>query len=120
VAAVMAEDSLSPELQQKIQTLQGLGQQLQSVGQQRQQMDLLKSETERARKAMEALAEDAVVYRNIGAFMVQDDRNAALTRLTDDGETLEIRLKRAKDQEAQMQGQFESLQAELQKALGPA
>ena len=114
----MAEDQLSPELQQKIQTLQGLGAQLQSIGQQRQQMEMLKSETDRAKKALDALDDDAVVYRNIGAFMVQEDRAKALQRLGDDQETLAIRVKRAADQEKQMQQQFESLQDELQKALG--
>ncbi len=111
------EPQMSPELQQKIQTLQGLGAQLQQVSQQRQQMEMIKSETDRAKKAIDELADDAEVYRNIGAFMVKEDKAKALQRLSDDAETLDVRLKRAKDQEEQMQGQFESLQNELQKAL---
>lgn len=114
----MAEDSLSPELQQKIQTLQGLGSQLQQVSQQRQQMDLMKSEADRARKALEALPDDAPVYRNVGSLMVGDSKATALARINDEGETLAIRIKRMKDQETAMEAQFTGLQSELQKALG--
>lgn len=112
------EPRFSPEMQQKIQTLQGLGGQLQQVAQQKQQLEMIKSETDRAKKALDALDDDAVVYRNVGAFMIQEDRAKALARVDDDAETLEIRLKRFTDQEKQLQDQFESLQEELQKALG--
>lgn len=112
------EPQISADMQQKIQTLQGLGQQLQQVAQQKQQLEMIKGETDRAKKALDALDDDAVVYRNVGAFMIQEDRAKALTRVNDDAETLEVRLKRATEQEKQMQQRFESLQDELQKALG--
>ncbi len=114
----MSDDRLSPELQQKIQTLQGLGAQLQQLGQQRQQMEMLRSESDRARKALESAADDAPVFRTVGGLMIGDSKEAALSRLNDEAETLEIRLKRAKDQEAQLEEQFNSLQGELQSALG--
>ncbi len=112
------EPQFSPELQQKIQTLQAIGAQLQQVAQQKQQMDMLKAETERAKKALSELDDDATVFRNVGAFMIQEARSKALARVEDDAETLDIRLKRFTDQEKQMQDQFESLQEELQNALG--
>ncbi len=114
----MADDRLSPEVQQKIQTLQGLGAQLQQIGSQRQQMELMKSESARAKKALEALPEDAPVYRSVGSLMVGDTRTDALARLGDEAETMEIRLKRLKEQEDALEGQFNQLQTELQKALG--
>lgn len=118
VAAAMAEESLSPELQQKIQTLQAVGGQLQQLTQQRQQFDAIMAESERARKALDKLADDAPVYRTVGSFMLGDSKEAALKRLNDDAETLQIRIKRAKDQEAQLEEQFNQLQSDVQKALG--
>lgn len=112
------EPQISPDLQHKIQTLQAIGAQLQQVGQQKQQMEMLQSETERAKKALSELDDDAKVYRNVGAFMIEETRAKALSRVEDDAETLGVRLKRFNDQEKQMQDQFESLQDELQKALG--
>ncbi len=114
----MAEDRLSPELQQQIQTLQGMGAQLQQLASQRQQMELMKSEQDRAAKVLQDLPEDAPVFRSVGSLMVGDNRNDALARLQDDGETLAIRLKRMKEQEEAMEEQFQQLQSQLQKALG--
>lgn len=117
VGAPMAE-TVPADIQEKIQRLQAAGQQLQALAQQRGQLDLMRSESERAHKALETLGEDAPVYRSVGALLLRDDRATALERLSDEKDTLEIRLKRLKQQEEHLAEQFEALQAEVQKALG--
>lgn len=113
----MAEGDGQQALQEKIQRLQGLGAQLQAASQQRAQFEMMQKESERAHKALDALADDSVVFRSVGSLLVKDDRKAALERLEEEGETLQIRLKRVKEQENELQAQFEGLQNELQKAL---
>lgn len=115
----MAEPRLTPELQQQLGQLQQMSQQLQALQQQRMQFEALKSEADDAIEALEALDEDAVVYRDLGSLLVKDaGRDAALARLKDDQETLEVRIKRATSQEAAMKEQAESLQKKLQAAFG--
>lgn len=107
------------ELQAKVQKLQTMGAQMQQLAQQRSRFEAMQSEAKRAIEALEGLADDATVYRNVGSLLVQDSgRDDAVARLKDELETLEIRTKRAKDQEAQMRTSLESLQKELQAAFG--
>lgn len=111
-------DELSPQLQQQIARLQALGAQLQTAAQQRSQMELMVSESKRAREAVEALAEGAKVYRSVGAILVEDARTDALARLGDDVDTLQIRVKRLRGEEERLQKELQSLQSEIEKALG--
>jgi len=109
---------MSPELQQQLVQLQNLSQQLQQAQQQRLQFEAMKHETDAAIEAIEALADDAPVYRSLGSLLVKDTGKAdVLTRLKDEQETLEIRVKRAKGQEDQLRESATQLQAKLQKAL---
>ncbi len=108
----MAED-----LQAQVQQLQQMSQQLQSVAGQRQQYEGIMHESKRAIESLEGLADDATVYRNVGSLLVQDDKTAALTRLNDDLETMEIRVKRAKGQEEELKKALEALQTKLQAAF---
>ena len=108
----MAED-----LQAQVQQLQQMSQQLQSVAGQRQQYESIMHESKRAIESLEALADGAAVYRNVGSLLVQDDKDAALTRLKDDLETMEIRVKRAKTQEEELKKSLEALQSKLQAAF---
>jgi prefoldin beta subunit len=105
------------ELQQKIQQFQSGSQQLQALSQQRQQMDLIAAENARALEALEGMADDGTVFRTVGSLLLQDNVVEARERLTGDNETMEIRVKRLKAQEATMQESLTALQAELQKAL---
>ncbi len=107
---------ITPELQEQIRRLNTVGQQLQAVAQQRQQMDMLRGEAKRAKDALDE-AGDAPVYRSIGGLMIQDDRDKALARLGDELETLEIRVKRFKEQEENLQKELGELEEEIQKAL---
>lgn len=103
------------QLQAKVQQLQQMSQQLQQAAQQRMQFESVLHEGKASIEALESLADDALVYRNIGSLLVQDEgKAAAITRIQDDLETMEIRVKRAKDQEAQLREALDKLQKELQ------
>lgn len=113
----MAEPTLSPQVQQQLQQLQNLNQQLQGTAQQRQQFEAMKAESEQALGALEALPDDAPVFRSVGALLVQDSKKAAHERLKDDAETLEVRVVRMQKQETQLKEQMQALQAKIQAAL---
>lgn len=109
--------SMADDLQQKVQQLQQMSQQLQAISGQRQQYEAIKAEAEMAIEALEALPEGATVYRNVGSLLVQDEGAAALTRLKDELETMEIRIKRTKGQEEELRTALEALQNKLQEAF---
>jgi prefoldin beta subunit len=120
----MADPALPPQLsqqtQQQLQQLQMLNQQLQVTAQQRAQFEAMKAEAEQALGALQALPDDAPVFRSVGSLLVQDTRKAAHERLKDDAETLEVRVARMQKQEAALKEQLQALQAKLQAALGKA
>lgn len=105
-------------LQQQVQQLQQLSQQLQNMAGQRQQFEAMKGESEAAIEALDGLADDATVYRNVGSLLVKDQgKAAALERLKEDLETLEVRIKRVTSQEAELRKTLETLQQKLQAAF---
>ncbi len=106
------------DLQQQVQQLQQMSQQLQSVSGQRQQFEGLQAEAEMAIEALEGLGPDAAVYRNVGSMLIQDaSKDAAMARLKDDLETMEVRIKRIKAQEVELKKALDALQAKLQAAF---
>lgn len=113
----MAEPTLSPQVQQQLQTLQALNQQLQATAQQRAQFDAMRAESEQALGALQALPDDAPVYRSVGSLLVQDTKKDAHARLKDDAETMEVRVARLQKQETQLREQMTALQAKIQAAL---
>jgi prefoldin beta subunit len=113
----MADPALSPQVQQQLQQLQALNQQLQATMQQRAQFEAMKAESEQALDALQSLADDAPVFRSVGALLVQDTKKAAQERLKDDAETLEIRVVRMQKQETTLKEQLTALQTKLQAAL---
>ncbi|HUR62033.1 MAG TPA: prefoldin subunit beta [Candidatus Thermoplasmatota archaeon] len=113
----MAEPTLSPQVQQQLQTLQALNQQLQGTAQQRAQYEAMKAESEQALEALQALPDEAPVYRSVGSLLVQDKKGDAQARLKDDAETMEVRITRMQKQEMQLREQMTALQAKIQAAL---
>lgn len=110
-------DNIPPELQQDIQNFQALSGQMQGLSQQRRQFEMMQAEAERAVEALSGMEDGATVYRSIGSLMIQEKKATAEARLKEDLETMELRVKRAKDQEKQLQETLEKLQQKLQKAL---
>ena len=114
----MAEPTLSPQLQQQLALLQQQNQQLQATAQQRAQFEAMKAEGEQALAALESLPDDAPVSRSVGALLVKEPgKKAAVDRLKEDQETLEVRLARLQKQEAALRESMAGLQQKLQGAL---
>jgi len=108
---------MSPELQNQVQDLQRLGSQYQATQQQRQQYEVMKYEAEAALEALKGVEDSVAVFRAIGSIMIQEDKAAAVARLTDESETMEVRIERTKKQEEIMRNQVTTLQKKIQAAL---
>lgn len=114
----MAEQTLPPAVQQQLAQLQQQTSQMQATQQQRAQFEAMKAEGEQALQALEALPDDAPVYRSVGAFLVKEKgKSEAVARLKEDQETLELRIARLQKQETALREALQSLQAKLQTAL---
>jgi prefoldin beta subunit len=113
----MAEPTIPPQVQQQLANLQALNANYQATAQQRAQFEAMRAENQAALEALEALAEDAPVYRNVGSLLLRDDRKAALERLKEDVETGEVRIQRLKKQEETLREQLGQLQQKIQAAL---
>jgi prefoldin beta subunit len=106
------------DLQAQVEQLQQLSQQLRGVSQQKQQFEAMVAESNHAVQALEGLAQDATVFRNVGSLLVEDaGRDAAVARIKEDLETMEIRVKRATTQEGDLKKTLDSLQEKLQAAF---
>ena len=113
----MAEPNLTPQMQQQLAQLQSLNGQLQQTMQQKAQYDAMKLESEQAFEALQALPDGAAVYRSVGALLLKDEKKAALDRLKEDAETMEVRVNRLNKQESALKESMASLQAKLQASL---
>jgi prefoldin beta subunit len=114
----VAEPNLSPAVQQQLAQFQAQNQQLQATAQQRVQFEAMKAEGEQALSALEALPDDAPVYRSVGALLVKEPaKKAAVDRLKEDQETLELRIARLQKQETALRESLAQLQQKLQGAL---
>lgn len=113
----MAEPTLTPQMQQQLAQLQSLNGQLQQTMQQKAQYEAMKNESEQALDALQALPDGAAVYRSVGALLLKDEKKAAVDRLKEDAETMEVRVNRLAKQESALKESMTSLQAKLQASL---
>lgn len=110
---------LPPQVQNQIAQLQQLQQQASVLVQQRQQLELAVREIERTLEELAKAAPDAPIYRTAGGLLIRaKDRDSVVKELTETRETTEVRLESAKRQEQRLRERLESLQKELQAALG--
>jgi prefoldin beta subunit len=110
--------AIPAKLQNDLRQFQRLQQDLSSVAQQRLQMDLKLRETSRTLEDLKALPEDTTVYRPIGGLLVKaKDRAEVDAILTEDKETLEIRVKALERQENHLKERYTEMQKELSEAL---
>ena len=111
-------DNLPPKVQNQIAQFQQLAQQIQMVTSQKLQLDAQVRELDKAINELEKAAEDAVVYRSVGALMIQAKDKAALTtELKDQKETLEVRVKTLDKQDKHLRERHQSLQQQITQAL---
>ncbi len=113
--------ALPAKLQNDLKQFQRLQQELAAVQQQRLQLDLKVRELSHTLEELKTLPEDAVVYRPIGGLLVKaKNRQDVETRLTEDKETAEVRLKAVERQENHLKERYTSMQQELTQALQTA
>ncbi len=113
--------ALPAKLQNDLKQFQRLQQELAAVQQQRLQLDLKVRELSHTLEELKTLPEDAVVYRPIGGLLVKaKNRQDVETRLTEEKETAEVRLKAVERQENHLKERYTSMQQELTQALQTA
>lgn len=112
-------NSISPQLQNQINQYQQLQQQLQAVTTQRMQME---SQLKELKHTSEELAKaKGAVYRNVGGIMFEvTDKEGLAVELEDSVETMEIRVRGLKNQEASLKEKFEALGQSINAAMGNA
>lgn len=110
---------LPPQIQHQLAQLQELQQQAQVVVSQRQQLEVQVRELERTLEELAKVAPDAPLYRSVGSLLVRaTDREGLVNELTDQKETMTVRLESARRQETRLRERVTALQTELQAALG--
>ena len=110
---------LPPQIQQRLLRLQQLQQNLQGVMAQKQQLTMQLTETENASKELEKLADDAVVYKSIGALLVKAEKVKVSADLADRKELVKMRVEVLVKQEERLRTQVKELQEKLQQDLRP-
>jgi prefoldin beta subunit len=110
---------LPPQIQQRLLRLQQLQQNLQGVMAQKQQLTMQLTETENATKELEKLADDAVVYKSIGALLVKAEKVKVSADLADRKELVKMRVDVLAKQEERLRTQVKELQEKLQQDLRP-
>jgi prefoldin beta subunit len=110
---------LPPQIQQRLLRLQQLQQNLQGVMAQKQQLTMQLTETENATKELEKLADDAVVYKSIGALLVKAEKVKVSADLVDRKELVKMRVDVLAKQEERLRTQVKELQEKLQQDLRP-
>ena len=112
-------DEISPKLQNQIAQFQQLQQQLQTVMSQKIRMDSMLKEMEMTIEELKKAQADAVVYKSVGSLMIKvGDTQALLKDIEEDKETAEIRVKSLDRQEKMLKEKFQSVQEQLNRALG--
>ncbi len=109
---------MNEEIQGKLFQYQQLQQQVQMIGNQKYQMEMQAAELDKTLEELKDLEKGTPIYKSIGSLLVKkDDKDALVTELEEQKETVEIRVKSLAKQEKTMKESFDSLQEELTKAL---
>jgi prefoldin beta subunit len=113
--------AIPAKLQNDLRQFQRLQQDLSNVGQQRLQMDLKLRETTRTIEEVQKLPQDATLYRPIGGLLVKAHGPTEVVELlTEEKETLEIRVKALERQENHLKERYGEMQKQLTEALQAA
>jgi prefoldin beta subunit len=112
-------DELSPKLQNQIAQFQQLQQQLQTVMSQKIRMDAMLKEMDMTIEELKKVPQDGIVYKSVGSLMIKvNDAPALLKEIEEDKETTEIRVKSLDRQEKMLKEKFQSVQEQLNRAIG--
>ncbi|MFN7106208.1 MAG: prefoldin subunit beta [Pyrobaculum sp.] len=91
--------------------------QLQNVLLKKQQYEAELKEVEKAIMEIEKLPQDARVYKSVGNFLLQVDRDVALQELKERKELLELHVKTLTKQESMLREQIERLREEINREI---
>ena len=110
--------AIPAKLQNDIKQFQRLQQELGGIQQQRLQIDLRVRELGHTLDELKTLADESVVYRPIGGLLIRAKNKKEVEELlTEDKETLEVRLKAIERQENHLKERYTTMQQELTQAL---
>jgi prefoldin beta subunit len=113
--------ALPAKLQNDLKQFQRLQQDLATVQQQRLQLDLKQREVAHTLDELKNIPEDSSVYRPIGGLLVRaKSRKEVEDLLTEEKETLEVRVKAIERQETHLKERYTTMQKELSEALQSA
>jgi prefoldin beta subunit len=118
---VSALVAIPAKIQNDLKQFQRLQGELQSVAQQRLQFDLKLREATHTLEELKTLPAEATIYRPIGGLLVKaKDKTEVESLLSEEKETLEVRLKAAERQENHLKERYTTMQRELSEALQSA
>ncbi|HIH75663.1 MAG TPA: prefoldin subunit beta [Methanosarcina sp.] len=109
---------LPPQIQNQMAQLQQVQQQVQALTMQKSQIEAMQKESKMALDELEKLADDAVIYRNVGELVIKTSKEESVSKLKDREETLSLRLQSISRQEERLTARFKQLQEQIQQALG--
>jgi prefoldin beta subunit len=113
--------AIPAKLQNDIKQFQRLQQELAGIQQQHLQLDLKLRESVHTLDELKGLPEDATVYRPIGGLLVKaKSRKEVEDLLTEEKETLEVRVKAIERQENHLKERYTTMQKDLSEQLQAA
>jgi prefoldin beta subunit len=113
--------ALPAKLQNDLKQFQRLQQELGTTQQQRMQIDLKLREVTHTLDELKRLADDSVIYRPIGGLLVRAKAKKEVEDLlSEEKETLEVRVKAIERQENHLKERYTTMQQELAQALQAA
>ena len=113
------ESQIPPQLQEQLQRLQQLQQTLQAVVAQRQQLELESMEADRALAELEKIPDTGLVYRSVGALLVQSEKKKVVEELMERKELLTTRITVLQRQQSRADERLKELQRSIQDRLRP-
>jgi prefoldin beta subunit len=113
--------AIPAKLQNDLKQFQRLQQELSILDQQRMQLDMKLRETTSTLEDLKSVPDDAPIYRPIGGLLVRaKGKKEVEDALSEDKETLEVRLKGQERNQAHLRERLQTMQKELSNALAAA
>jgi prefoldin beta subunit len=114
----MANEDISPQLQDQINRFQQLKAQIQVISQQRQQIEIQLRETEEALSEIEKISTGTPIYKSIGALLIKTKTKSEVKKeLLSNKESLELRKTTLEKQEGRSQEKLSELQSKIQNSI---
>lgn len=114
----MAQNEVSPQLQDQINRLQQIRSQVQMILQQRQQVDMRLREVTEALDELDKIDTKTPVYKSVGSVLIKTKGKTGLIKeLKEEKESLDLRKTTLEKQESRSREKLQELQSKVQNAL---